>query len=150
MSVSWNWITTRVATGGALSSAQDAEELAKAGVTHVVDVTDAGDDTPLFVALPGVHVLFNPTADDGSPKPATWFETSLNFALPALAQPHTKVYAHCSAGSNRGPSTAYAILRAGGGWAAVSTLALVKEKRSGASVRYAGDADSALEALGYD
>lgn len=145
----YSWINSRLATGAALSGPADAQVLAAAGVTHVVDVTDAGDDTPLFAALPGVHVLWNPTADDGvHPKPPSWFETSLAFALPALAQPHVKVYAHCSAGVNRGPSTAYAIMRALG-FTPGDANTTIRAARPQVGLAYAADADAALQTLGY-
>lgn len=148
MALDYDWVTTRVATGAALESPLDAQQLADAGVTHVVDVTDAGADTPYFAQLQGVQLLWNPTADDGQPKPASWFQTSLQFALPALAQPHTKVYTHCSAGVNRGPSTCYAILLASGFTAGEAENA-IRVARPVVNIAYKGDADAAVPALGY-
>lgn len=145
----YDWIHPRLATGAALSGLSDAQALAAAGVTHVVDVTDAGDDTPLFAQLPGVHTLWNPTADDGQHKPPSWFETSLAFALPAFAITHARVYTHCSAGVNRGPSTAYAIMRALG-FSPADAEALIRAARPQVGLAYKADADAAIQALGYD
>jgi protein-tyrosine phosphatase len=144
----FNFVTARLATGAAISSLADAQQIAAAGVTHILDVTDGGDDTPLFAALPNVHVLWNPTADDGQPKPSSWFATSLAFALPALAGPGAKVYAHCSAGVNRGPSTAYAVMRALG-WAADEAEKEIRAARPQVGLAYKSDADTAVITLGY-
>ena len=58
------------------------------------------------------HYLFNLDDDDGEPKPIAWFLRSLEFALPLPAKPTTRLYAHCAAGVNRGPSTLYSVMRA--------------------------------------
>ena len=144
----FNFVTSRLATGAALGSADDAQALATAGITHIVDVTDQGDDTPLFVALPNVHVLWNPTADDGTHKDPLWFKTSLDFALPAFVTPGAKIYAHCSAGVNRGPSTAYAILRALGISPEVAEK-VIRDARPQVGLAYKADADEAISTLGY-
>jgi protein-tyrosine phosphatase len=102
----------------------------------------------VFAGLPTVQLLWNPTADDGQPKPASWFATSLAFALPALAQPKNRVYTHCSAGVNRGPSTCYAIMLASG-FTAKDADAIIRAARPVVNIAYEADADSAVAALGY-
>jgi hypothetical protein len=89
--------------------------------------------------------LFNPAADDGQPKPVDWFQRSLRFAMPILARPGWIVYVHCYDGINRGPSTAYAILRAQGlsPWQA-RLLIDFNRPIDVAGLRYAGDAEKAL------
>ncbi len=144
----YNWITLRLSTGAALSGPDDAAALVAAGVTHIIDCIDGSDDTALFAATVGCLVLWNPTADDGQTKPPSWFETSLAFALPALALPHAKVYAHCAAGVNRGPSTAYAIMRALG-WGGPDAEAAIRKARPQVNIAYKDDADAAILALGY-
>ena len=146
MSLSWNFITPRLATGGGITVEGDVQELADQGITHVIDTTDAEDDAPLITH--SMAYLYNPTADDGTHKEPAWFGTSLTFALPVFAVPRAKLYAHCTAGMNRGPSTAYAIMLALG-WDGPGALALIKTKRLGASVAYAADAVRAVSALGY-
>lgn len=93
-------IMPRLWTGGALQSISDVETLVAAGVTHVVDCTDAEadanyDDTGVFANHPAIAVLWNPTPDDGQPKNPAWFEQSIDFALMAWAKGHTGLYAHC-------------------------------------------------------
>jgi hypothetical protein len=149
MSEDFNFITPRLATGGAIVDERFVHALINAGVTHVIDCTDAENDSELMRRHPTLKYLHNPTADDGKHKPPSWFAASLRFALPAFAEPHAKVYAHCTSGHNRGPSTAYCIMRALG-WDAATALALVKAKRPGATVAYAADADAAIAALGYE
>jgi protein-tyrosine phosphatase len=102
----------------------------------------------LFINEPAIQYLWNPTIDDGEPKPPEWFAKTIEFSLNALAQPWTKVYVHCAAGVNRGPSSAYAVMLALG-WDGPTALALIKERRPTAQVGYAKDADVAVVTLGY-
>lgn len=141
-------ITGRLLTGAAVNSSADVDALAAAGVTHVIDCRGEFDDAALLAAHPHMLYLWNGTADDGQPKSVDWFGKSLVFALPALAIPDTRIYAHCAAGVNRGPSMAYAIMRACG-WDGLTALALIKAKRPVAQVRYSADADRAILSLGY-
>lgn len=147
----FNFITERLATGGALSSADDVTQLVQAGITHVIDCRAEFDDRELLSSHPEITYRYNGTNDDGQPKPTEWFQVSLMFALPALlAIPKAKVYAHCAAGVNRGPSTAFCILRALG-LSHLECDALIRLKRpvTIAGIRYADDADRALKELGY-
>jgi dual specificity phosphatase 3 len=145
----FSFVTARLATGAAVSSPDDVTALTDAGVTHVIDCRAEFDDGPLFAGVPGVQYLWNPTPDDGQhPKPLEWFTGSLEFALPALIQPRARVYAHCAAGVNRGPSTAYAIMRALG-WTASAARAAITAARPQAQIAYADDADRAIAMLGY-
>jgi hypothetical protein len=148
VSVDLSFVSARLATGAAIDGQEDAQEIGALGITHIVDVTDSGDDTPLFAQLPNVHVLWNPTADDGAHKEPEWFKASLDFALPVFATPGTVVYAHCSAGINRGPSTCYAILRALG-LAPEPAEQMIRSARPQVGLAYKLDADAAVVALGY-
>ena len=143
----FSFVTGRLATGAAISSPDDVQALKSAGITHIIDCRAEFDDGQLL-ASSGLTYLWNGTDDDGQPKPPAWFAASLAFALPSLAQPHVKVYAHCAAGVNRGPSTAYAILRATG-LAADTAAQIIRAARPQVGLRYAGDADTAVTALGY-
>lgn len=144
----YNFVTTRLATGAAISTAEDVTGLVAAGVTHIIDCRGEFDDAGLLSADPAITYLWNGTDDDGQPKLPDWFARSLTFALPALSVPHTKVYAHCAAGVNRGPSTAYAILRALGFTPANAEQA-IRTARPQVGIAYKNDADAAVVALGY-
>lgn len=153
--VDFNMITSRLATGGALSSPDDVETLVSAGITHVIDCTDSEtdanyDDTGLFAGHPAIVCLSNPTPDDGQHKDASWFAQSVWFAISALAVAYTKVYAHCSAGVNRGPSTCFAVML-GLGWDYNTAIDLIHQKRpiTQSGIRYATDAANGLTELGY-
>jgi len=143
----FNFVTDRLATGAAVSSAADVAQLVAAGVTHVIDCRAEFDDGPLF-AQGGVAYLWNGVADDGQPKPADWFGRSLAFAMPVLGQPKFKVYAHCAAGVNRGPSTCYAVLRALG-FSAELAEQVIRAARPQVGLAYKKDADLAVPLLGY-
>lgn len=141
-----NFVTSRLATGGALTGPADVDALFTGGITHVIDCRVEFDDGALLAQR--FHYLYDPTADDGNPKPPAWFQPGIAFGLQALSTPASRVYVHCTAGVNRGPSMCYAIMRAFG-WSPVDALATIKAARPVAQVRYSNDADAAVKALGY-
>ena len=141
-----NFVTPRLATGAALTGPPDLDALSGTGITHVIDCRTEFDDGSLLARR--FHYLYDPTADDGQPKPPGWFQPGIVFALQALSQPATRVYAHCAAGVNRGPSMCYAIMRAFG-WSAADAAGTIRSARPVAQIRYSPDADAALASLGY-
>ena len=142
----FSMITARLATGAAITSPDDVAALAAAGITDVIDCRGEFDDAPLLG--PAFTYLWDGTADDGQHKPPEWFGRGITFALAALSQPHRKVYAHCAAGVNRGPSMAYAIMRALG-WPAADAESTIRAARPQVGLAYKNDADAAVVALGY-
>jgi hypothetical protein len=146
----FDFVTSRLATGGAVRTEDMARLLLAAGITHVINAADDVDDDILVNFGPNLKGLYNPTEDrfPRKPKPVEWFEKSLSFALPVLAQPRTKLYVHCADGINRGPSTAYAILRALGLSSGVSE-SMIRTARPCVALHYMYDADAAVAALGY-
>ena len=145
----FNFVTDRVATGAAINNEDDVQQLVNAGVTVVVDCRGEFDDAPLFTAHPAITYVYDGTADDGQTKPPEWFRRGITVALLKLASPNEKVYAHCAAGVNRGPSMCYAILRAQG-LNAVEAESLIRVARPQVGLRYKGDADVAIKVLGYE
>jgi protein-tyrosine phosphatase len=85
------------------------EELAQAGVTHVLDMQIEFDDGPL-AAPHGIRVLWNPTDDDFRPKPSELLQRGVDFALEALDEPSARLYIHCAAGVHRAPMMTLAVL----------------------------------------
>lgn len=148
MSADFNFVNERLATGAGINSLEDAQAIAAAGITHIIDCRDDLDDTQFFTQLADVTVLWNGTADDGQAKPSSWFQTSVDFALQNLVKPHTKIYAHCAAGINRGPSTCYAILRAMG-LNPTQAEEMIRAARPQVGLAYKKDADAAVTVL-YD
>jgi protein-tyrosine phosphatase len=103
------WVTGRIAVGGGIWNASNMAEVARAGVTHVIDMQIEFDDTAL--AEPhGIDVLWNAVDDDFQPKPARVFQRGVEFAIAALDQPGTRVFIHCAAGVHRAPMMALALL----------------------------------------
>lgn len=142
-------MTARVATGAAIGDATDVQALVSAGISHVVDARGEMDDAPFFVAFPQISYLWNPTQDDGQTKPPSYFLRTLGFSLAALAQPGHRVYLHCAAGINRGPSNAYCLLRAVG-FAAGLAEQVIRAARPQVGLAYKNDADAAISILGYE
>lgn len=147
-----DFVTLRLATGRSVETREHVAELQAHGITHVIDVYDAQDHTDLLVAAKIIPIRPKPLMPDvpGTKLPVSWFADSLTFALCALVKPRAKVLAHCWGGSNRGPVTAYAILRAMG-LSAEEAEKRVRIARPIAELRacYVADAEAALRELGY-
>src|SRR5580704_5608624 len=104
-----SWVTGRIAVGGGIWNADNIAEVARAGVTHIIDMQIEFDDTRLADPL-GIEVLWNAIDDDFQPKPPEVFQRGVDFALRALDQPGTKLFIHCAAGVHRAPMMALAVL----------------------------------------
>ena len=140
-------ITARLATGAALSDPADVAALKAAGITHVIDLRGEFDDAALLAGA-GLVYRWNPTEDDGTLKPAAWWDASLAFAVSAYQTLGTCLLCHCAAGVNRGPSTAYAVMRACWGYDAVSAEAQIRTARPQAQLAYARQFDAYWAARG--
>jgi protein-tyrosine phosphatase len=121
------WITERIALGGGIWNASNMEELARAGVTHIIDMQLEFDDTPLAKPL-GIEVLWNPTDDDFMPKPLELLQRGVDFALSTQDRPDARIYIHCAAGVHRAPMMALAVLCVMG-WKLDYAIAVIEAKR---------------------
>jgi protein-tyrosine phosphatase len=83
--------------------------VARAGITHIIDMQIEFDDTPLAEPY-GVVICWNPVDDDFEPKPPEVFERGVGFALAALQEDGAKLFIHCAAGVHRAPMMALALL----------------------------------------
>jgi hypothetical protein len=139
------WCHERVAIGSGVFDADDVAAVVRAGITHVLDCrTDPHAYKPLYRGTGVVHVACA-TEDDGRAKGPAWFREGVRVALLALREPETKLLVHCYAGINRGPSLAYAILRALGLDATEAERA-IRSVRPLVGLRYMGDAERAVGA----
>lgn len=121
------WVTSRIAVGGGIWSAENMIEVARAGVTHIVDMQREFDDTPL--ARPhGIEVLWSATDDDFELKPPELFQRAVDFARAALDEAGTKLYVHCAAGVHRAPMMTLAIL-CSTGWSLEDAMELIQGRR---------------------
>lgn len=145
--ISFNFITARLATGGAIGSLADVQALVDAGVNVIVNCCE-DDDAQWLTPLDHWHYLHNPQPDDWKPKPVSWFKATLEFVLPFLAKPGFKAYIHCHDGIDRGPSNTAAVLMALG-FSREAALAMIRLHRPIALAKYAGDAEAAVKQLGY-
>jgi protein-tyrosine phosphatase len=121
------WVTERIALGGGIWNARNMEELAQAGVTHVLNMQVEFDDRPLAEPL-GIRVSWNPTDDDFLPKPPELLKRGVDFALAALAEPEARVYVHCAAGVHRAPMMTLAVLCALD-WEIEAAMVLIETRR---------------------
>jgi protein-tyrosine phosphatase len=121
------WLTERIGLGGGIWTSANMELVARAGVTHIIDMQIEFDDTPLADAH-GIAVCWNPIDDDFEPKPPEVFERGVEFALRALDEPGAKLLIHCAAGVHRAPMMALAVLSVLG-WELEDAALLIEKKR---------------------
>jgi protein-tyrosine phosphatase len=121
------WVTERVALGGGIWNARNMEELARSGVTHVLNMQLEFDDQPLARPL-GVRVLWNPTDDDFLPKPPELLKRGVDFAMEAMAEEGARLYVHCAAGVHRAPMMTLAVLCAME-WEIEAAMVLIETRR---------------------
>jgi protein-tyrosine phosphatase len=121
------WVTERIALGGGIWNARNMEELAQAGITHVINMQMEFDDRPL--AEPhGIRVLWVPTDDDFLPKAPELLKRGVDFALAAMAEREGLVYVHCAAGVHRAPMMTLAVLCAMG-WEMEAAMVRIETRR---------------------
>ena len=128
MGMDISWLTDRIAVGGGIWTADNMAKVARAGVTHIIDMQIEFDDTPL-AAEQSIEVLWNPTDDDFAPKPAALFQRGVRFAQAALDEPGTKLFIHCAAGIHRAPMMALALLGSMG-WTLEDARKLIEKRRN--------------------
>ena len=121
------WVTGRVAVGGGIWTAENMAAVARAGVTHILDMQIEFDDTRL-AAPHGIEVQWNPIDDDFQPKPPGIFQRGVEFATEALEQEDSKLFIHCAAGVHRAPMMALAVL-CSLGWTTEAARELIEGKR---------------------
>jgi len=121
------WVTGRIAVGGGIWTAENMAAVARAGVTHIIDMQIEFDDTRL-AAPHGIEVLWNPIDDDFQPKPPEIFQRGVEFATEALSQEGTKLFIHCAAGVHRAPMMTLAVL-CSLGWAPDAAQSLIEKER---------------------
>ena len=146
----FDFVTSRLATGAGINGPEDVQALVTGGVTHIIDCRDDFNDAPLLAGHSAISYLWNGVPDDGDAATHgdTWFSKSLGFALPALSSPHNKVYCHCAAGVNRGPSTAFAIMLASG-FAPSDAESIIRAARPVVGLAYKPEAIASVASLGY-
>jgi protein-tyrosine phosphatase len=121
------WITGRLALGGGIWNAQNMAEVARAGITHIIDMQIEFDDTQL--AEPhGIEVLWNPTDDDFQSKPAELFQRGVDFAAQALEVESNRVLIHCAAGVHRAAMMMLAVLGSQG-WDMEDAMQMIVARR---------------------
>jgi protein-tyrosine phosphatase len=125
-----SWVTGRIAVGGGIWNAENMTAVARAEITHVIDMQIEFDDTPLAEAH-GIEVLWNPIDDDFQPKPAAIFQRGVEFAVAALDRPATKLLIHCAAGVHRAPMMTLALLGVLG-WKVKDGIRLIESRRPSA------------------
>jgi protein-tyrosine phosphatase len=121
------WVTGRIALGGGIWAAENMAEVARSGVTHIIDMQIEFDDTEL-AKRHDIQVLWNAIDDDFQPKPPEVFQRGVEFARSALDRDGTKLFVHCAAGVHRAPMMTLAIL-CSLGWQLGKAMELIEVRR---------------------
>jgi protein-tyrosine phosphatase len=121
------WVTERIALGGGIWTADKMAAVAKAGITHIIDMQIEFDDTGLAEPL-GIEVLWNPIDDDFQPKPPEILQRGVDFAIQALGGNETRLFIHCAAGVHRAPMMTLAVL-CSIGWTQEEAQNLIEKRR---------------------
>lgn len=127
MGIDITWVTERIGVGGGIWTAENMEAVARAGVTHIIDMQIEFDDTPLGERH-GIVVCWNPVDDDFEPKPSAIFARGVDFGLTALEEEDAKLLVHCAAGVHRAPMMTLALLGVMG-WSVEDAMRLVEARR---------------------
>ena len=121
------WVTDRIGLGGAIWSDSNMQEVARQGVTHIIDMQIEFDDTEL--ARPyGIEVLWNGTDDDFQPKEPKLLARGVEFGLAALEENGGKLYIHCAAGVHRAAMMTLALMGAMG-WEVKEAMRVIQGRR---------------------
>ncbi|HMH01389.1 MAG TPA: dual specificity protein phosphatase [Terriglobales bacterium] len=121
------WVTDRIAVGGGIWTADNMAAVARADITHIIDMQIEFDDTELAQPY-GIAVLWNPIDDDFQPKPPQMLQRGVDFATEALDQEQTKLFIHCAAGVHRAPMMTLAVL-CSMGWTQEAAMDLIEKRR---------------------
>jgi protein tyrosine phosphatase (PTP) superfamily phosphohydrolase (DUF442 family) len=121
------WISDRIAVGGGIWTDAKMAEIARVGITHIIDMQIEFDDTPLAKPYE-ITVLWNPTDDDFQFKTPEIFQRGVDFALQALDGTGSKLFIHCAAGVHRAPMMTLAIL-CSLGWELDDAMQLIEARR---------------------
>jgi len=125
------WLTDQIAVGGGIWNADNMSKLARAGITHIIDMQIEFDDRDLVPphnpAGPNIQVLWNPTDNDFQPKPASLLRIGVEFAEKALRDPDAKVFIHAAGCIHRAPMMALAVLGSMG-WNLQDARHLIEDK----------------------
>ncbi len=121
------WVTDKVAVGGGIWIEEKMAEVARQGVTHIIDMQIEFDDT-LLGRRHGVEVLWNPVQDDFKPKSVEVLRRGVDFALAALTNANAKLFIHCAAGVHRAPMMTLAVMCALG-WKLEEAMESIQRQR---------------------
>src|SRR5437899_12256610 len=89
------WVTGRIAVGGGIWNQENMAAVARAGVTHIIDMQIEFDDTSLAAPF-GIEVLWNAVDDDFQLRSPDVFRRGVEFALSVLAERGPELYVQCA------------------------------------------------------
>lgn len=140
MNLGYDWITLRLALGGAFEGEDDAKVLKALGVTDVINCNDIDD--PPYVKSTFRYLWPKPTKpDDDSPRTVAWFQEGGAFWLPRAMDPDAKYYVHCEWGISRSHAMMiYLLMKLGLRWGDALALSAKHRPPTVAGVRYIEEA----------
>ena len=121
------WITPRLALGGGIWNAENMSAVARAGVTHIINMQIEFDDTALAEPY-GIEVLWNPTDDDFRAKSPEFLQRGVDFAAASLENDNARLLIHCAAGVHRSAMMTLAVM-CSQGWELETAMELISSRR---------------------
>ena len=122
------WLTDRIAVGGGIWTSDNMAKVARAGITHIIDMQIEFDDTAAGSGRRASRCCGIRPMTILRQKPAELFRRGVDFALTALEGTDAKVFIHCAAGVHRAPMMALAVLGSMG-WSLEDAMQLIEERR---------------------
>lgn len=109
MSADITWILKRLSVGGGIFTAENMEDIAARGITHIIDTQLEFDDSPL-AELYNIKVCWCGVKDDYSAPDPKEFDKAIDFFESCWGNKENKLHIHCAGGVHRGPMFALLIL----------------------------------------
>ncbi len=101
MGIDITWVTERIGVGGGIWTAENMAAVARAGVTHIIDMQIEFDDTPLGERH-GIAVCWNPVDDDFEPKPSASIRAWSGFCAGSAGRRRYEIVGTLRGGSTPG------------------------------------------------
>jgi len=121
--VECRWVTEHLAMGGMIGTAGNVAVLSGARITHVINLQQEFDDSPLLRET-GIVLRWLGVPESLNPFPVEAIRDAIGFFREASLRRDHRVYVHCMAGRNRSPVFIYALLRATG-WTGAAAAAAI-------------------------
>ena len=141
------WVHDRILVGGSIMGTDDAEELRKLGITHVLSAEAEQDDAGKW---PDDKRARHEWPDHGLTVDPGLIHKIIDYATGVLSDEGTSLYVHCKMGGSRGPTLGYIVLRAVFKFSPSEAMMAIRATRGmwTPHLKYIESVEHAIESLG--